>query len=71
MEIFYGTVKFFSDKKGYGFVTELGEDDVDYFVHYSSIQMEGYKTLEEGQNVQFNIEQTDKGQQAVNVTLDT
>ena len=70
MEIFYGTVKFFNASKGFGFITELGEDDVDYFVHYSSIQMDGYKALDEGQNVQFNVEETEKGKQAINVVLD-
>ena len=70
MEIFYGVVKFFNEKKGFGFITEIGEDGADYFVHYSSIQMDGYKTLDEGQNVQFNVEDTDKCKQAVNVVFD-
>ena len=70
MEIFYGVVKFFNANKGYGFITEIDEDNIDYFVHFSSIKMDGYKTLEEGQEVQFNIEETEKGKQAINVVLD-
>jgi len=69
-ETFYGTCKFFSSAKGYGFITEMGEAGKDYFVHYSSIQMDGYKVLEEGQNVKFEVEETAKGKQAVNVMLD-
>ena len=68
MEIFFGTVKFFNNSKGFGFITDIDEGN-DFFVHYSSISMEGYKTLEEGQNVQFNIEETDKGKQAINVSV--
>jgi len=68
MEIFQGCVKFFSNSKGFGFITDL-DDGNDFFVHYSSINMDGYKTLEEGQNVQFNVEETAKGKQAINVTL--
>ena len=61
-----GTVKWFNSQKGYGFITpESGEDDV--FVHHSSIQGSGYKTLEEGQRVEFTIEKGQKGYQAVNV----
>jgi CspA family cold shock protein len=62
-----GTVKWFNGGKGYGFIEREGGDDV--FVHYSAIQIEGYKNLEEGQRVEFNIEQGAKGLQATNVTL--
>ena len=60
-----GTVKWFSDQKGYGFVTP--ENGKDVFVHHSAIQGEGYKSLSEGQQVEFNIEQGPKGEQATNV----
>ncbi|MCG8430974.1 MAG: cold-shock protein [Candidatus Omnitrophica bacterium] len=61
-----GTVKWFSDQKGYGFITpESGSDDV--FVHHKSIQGEGYKSLQEGQQVEFEVEQGPKGEQAVQV----
>ncbi|MEZ0535647.1 cold-shock protein [Caldicellulosiruptoraceae bacterium PP1] len=60
-----GKVKWFNPDKGYGFInTENGED---IFVHFSSIDMEGYKTLAEGQLVEFDIVKGDKGNQAVNV----
>jgi len=60
-----GTVKWFSAKKGYGFVT--GEDKKDVFVHFSGIEMEGYKLLKENQVVEFELITTAKGTQAVNV----
>ncbi len=60
-----GTVKWFNAEKGYGFVTR--EDGSDVFVHFSAIQGDGYKTLEEGQAVSFDIEESDRGPQAVNV----
>ena len=60
-----GTVKWFSNQKGYGFITT--SDGKDVFVHHSVIQGEGYKTLQEGQAVEFEITQGPKGDQATNV----
>lgn len=60
-----GTVKWFNNEKGYGFIEVPGEPDI--FVHYTAITGEGYKTLEEGQRVQFEIVQGDRGPQASNV----
>jgi CspA family cold shock protein len=61
-----GKVKWFNNAKGYGFViAEIGGDDL--FVHYSSIQMDGYKTLKAGQAVEFDIEHGPKGRHAVNI----
>ncbi|HEO63890.1 MAG TPA: cold shock domain-containing protein [Candidatus Omnitrophica bacterium] len=60
-----GTVKWFSNEKGYGFITP--ESGKDVFVHHSSIQGSGYATLEEGQAVEFEIEDGPKGQRAINV----
>ena len=62
-----GTIKWFNGEKGYGFIAADGGTDV--FVHYSAIQMEGYKTLQEGQKVEFDIVQGQKGPQAENVSL--
>ena len=62
-----GTVKWFNGGKGYGFISREGGEDV--FVHFSAIQGDGYRNLEEGQRVEFNIEQGAKGLQAINVTL--
>ncbi len=62
-----GTVKWFNAVKGYGFIGIDNGDDV--FVHFSAIQMEGYKKLEEGQMVEFSIESGPKGLQAADVTL--
>ena len=62
-----GTVKWFDERKGYGFIEQdAGGEDV--FVHFSAITGEGYKTLEEGQSVQFDISNGKKGPQASNVT---
>ncbi len=62
-----GTVKWFNSEKGFGFIEREDGDDV--FVHFSAIQVDGYKTLEEGQKVEFDIEQGERGPQAANVTL--
>ena len=61
-----GKVKWFNAEKGFGFISVEGEKDV--FVHFSAIQSEGYRSLEEGQEVQFEIVDGDKGPQAANVT---
>ncbi|HEY7915130.1 MAG TPA: cold-shock protein [Blastocatellia bacterium] len=61
-----GTVKWFNATKGYGFITRSGGEDV--FVHYSAIQIDGYKTLNEGQPVEFTLIQGPKGLAAANVT---
>ena len=60
-----GTVKWFSDQKGFGFITPESGNDV--FVHHSEIQGEGYKSLDEGQTVEFEVQQGQKGPEAVNV----
>ncbi len=62
-----GTVKWFDDAKGYGFIER--EDGEDVFVHYSAIVGEGYKTLAEGSEVEFDIEQDPKGPRAANVIV--
>lgn len=61
-----GKVKWFDNKKGYGFITD--ESGKDIFVHHTAIQGEGYKTLEEGQELEFEVVQGPKGEQASNVT---
>lgn len=61
-----GTVKWFNESKGYGFIQRSSGDDV--FVHYSAIKGEGYRTLQDGSQVEFEVEQGPKGLQAVNVT---
>ena len=60
-----GTVKWFNAEKGFGFISVEGEDDV--FVHFSAINADGYKTLEEGQKVEFDVVDGAKGPQAENV----
>jgi CspA family cold shock protein len=62
-----GTVKWFNNRKGFGFIEQDGGGD-DVFVHYSSIEIEGFKKLREGQRVSFNVQQGDKGLFAENVT---
>jgi cold shock protein len=61
-----GKVKWFNDGKGYGFIEQEGGDDV--FVHFSAIQMDGFKTLVEGRQVEFEIQTGEKGLHAANVT---
>ncbi|HBC32599.1 MAG TPA: cold-shock protein [Clostridiales bacterium] len=60
-----GTVKWFNSEKGFGFITK--EDGNDVFVHFSAIQGDGFKTLEEGQKVSFDVTQGNRGDQAANV----
>ena len=60
-----GTVKFFNLDKGFGFIA--GQDGVDVFVHFSNIQADGFKTLNEGQAVSYDVQETSRGLQAINV----
>ena len=62
-----GTVKWFNNQKGYGFITD--EEGKDVFVHFSGLNMEGFKTLEENQAVEFDVSDGAKGPQATNVTV--
>ena len=62
-----GTVKWFNEKKGYGFISQ--EDGSDVFVHFSAIEQEGFKTLREGDEVGFEVTEGPKGAQASNVTI--
>ena len=62
-----GTVKWFSDEKGFGFISR--EDGEDVFVHHSGIQADGYRSLSEGQTVEFEVTQGPKGAQAANVRV--
>ncbi len=61
-----GTVKWFNAKKGFGFLTD--EEGNDVYVHFSALNMKGFKVLDEGDSVEFEVEPTDRGPQAVNVT---
>ena len=64
-EMSKGTVKWFNNQKGYGFISDAEGNDV--FVHYTGLNMEGFKTLEEGQAVEFDVTEGAKGPQAINV----
>ncbi len=64
--IYTGNVKWFDTKKGFGFIEREGEEE-DVFVHFSAIEEEGFKNLEDGQEVEFEIVETDRGPQAENV----
>ncbi len=64
-----GEVKWFSNDRGYGFVTIDGNDTAEYFVHFTSIKIDGYKTLKAGQRVSFELKDTDKGIQATEVVV--
>jgi len=63
-----GTIKWFNSERGYGFCTMDGDEVAEYFLHYSYINMDGYKTLKAGQKVSFVLVDTDKGVQAQEVT---
>ena len=62
-----GTVKWFNNQKGYGFISDEGGNDV--FVHFSDLNMDGFKTLDEGNSVEYDLTESTKGPQAVNVTV--
>ena len=63
----FGEVKWFNAERGFGFITQDGDETSEYFVHYSYIQMDGYKSLRAGQKVTFMLVETDKGVQAQEV----
>lgn len=63
-----GTVKWFSSQKGYGFITD--ETGKDIFVHFTGLNMEGFRTLKDGAKVTFDVKDGDRGPQAVNVTVE-
>jgi CspA family cold shock protein len=63
--MYKGTVKWFNDSKGYGFIARPGGEDL--FVHHSAIQGDGFRTLAEGEVVEFDVSQTQRGQEATNV----
>ena len=65
----FGKVKWFSNDKGYGFAVTNDDPNKEYFIHYSVIEMEGYKTLKAKQAISFVIKNTDKGEQAVDIQL--
>jgi len=64
-----GTVKWFNNAKGYGFATPEDNADQDVFIHFSSIEMDGYRTLREGQRISFDIEQGEKGLHGANIKI--
>ncbi|RLI63723.1 MAG: cold-shock protein [Candidatus Asgardarchaeum californiense] len=65
-----GIVKWFDDSRGFGFIHEGEDSSEEWFVHFSAINMEGFKTLKEGQKVSFKLSQTEKGVQAVDVKVE-
>lgn len=67
-QVMYGTVKWFNNAKGFGFIAPEGGGE-DVFVHFSAIQVDGFKSLDEGQRVKFEVVRGAKGLQAANVTL--
>ena len=67
MNVVRGRVKWFNNEKGYGFIEFTDKEDI--FVHYSTINQDGYKTLQEGQYVEFYLLETSKGYQALNVSV--
>ena len=67
-EMVTGVVKWFVPSRGYGFIVQDGDEENEYFVHYSYVNMDGYKTLEAEQQVTFKLVETDKGVQAQEVT---
>ena len=69
-ERIYGEVKWFSNERGYGFLTREDIENEEYFVHFTSIMMDGFKTLKPTQRVSFVLEQEDKGLQAKEVMLE-
>lgn len=70
-ERFNGVVKFFSNERGFGFILKNGRaEDGEFFVHFTSILMDGYKTLKQDQKVSFELKDTEKGAQAVNVMVE-
>jgi len=68
-ERFEGVVKWFNNERGYGFINKEEDESEEFFVHFSSIDMDGYKTLKTGQAVEFELKETDKGIQAVDVKI--
>lgn len=64
-----GSVKWFNSQRGYGFIVDENDVTEQFFVHFSAINMDGYKELKEGQKVEFTLVSTDKGIQATNVTI--
>lgn len=67
MEVLQGTVKWFSNQKGYGFIND--EEGRDIFVHFSEIVMDGFKTLKEGQKVEYELNEGERGPQAMHVSV--
>jgi cold shock protein len=70
MDRIFGEVKWFSNERGYGFLTREGTENEEYFVHFSAIEMDGFKTLKANQRVSFILAETDKGIQAQEVKVE-